>query len=65
MHCLQAEFILGSANLVPGFHQAVGGLQVGESRQMLVRADDAYGELAGGGAGGLAGMWVCGSPRGW
>lgn len=40
----QAEFILGSAYLVPGFHASVGGLKVGESREMLVRAEDAYGE---------------------
>lgn len=31
-------------NLVPGFHQAVGGLKVGESRKWVVRPDDAYGE---------------------
>lgn len=40
----QAQFILGSENLVPGFHQAVGGLKVGESRKWVVRPDDAYGE---------------------
>ncbi|EFN59778.1 hypothetical protein CHLNCDRAFT_14026, partial [Chlorella variabilis] len=40
----QACFILGSSHVVAGFHQAVGGLAVGESRKHRVSAEDAYGE---------------------
>jgi hypothetical protein len=39
----QACFILGSNRLVAGFHQAVGGLAVGESRRFKVSPEDAYG----------------------
>lgn len=39
----QACFILGSSRLVAGFHQAVGGLAVGESRRFKVSPEDAYG----------------------
>lgn len=39
----QACFILGSSHVVAGFHQAVGGLAVGESRKHRVSAEDAYG----------------------
>lgn len=44
---------------MPGFHQAVGGLKVGESREWLVRPDDAYGELQ------LGYSWLTASCIGW
>ncbi|KAL4426064.1 hypothetical protein ABPG77_007860 [Micractinium sp. CCAP 211/92] len=40
----QACFVLGGSRAVAGFHQAAGGLAVGESRKFVVKAADAYGE---------------------
>src|SRR5919202_4212535 len=37
------EFKVGSGEVIPGFEQAVVGMQPGETRSTLIRADDAYG----------------------
>lgn len=40
-----ACFVLGGSRAVAGFHQAAGGLALGEARQQIVCADDAYGAV--------------------
>jgi peptidylprolyl isomerase len=37
------EFTIGSGQIVPGFEEAVVGMQPGESKSTLVSADKAYG----------------------
>jgi peptidylprolyl isomerase len=37
------EFTVGAGQVIPGFEQAVVGMQVGESRQAQIPADQAYG----------------------
>lgn len=37
------EFTLGSGQVIPGFEQAVIGMQVGESKQATISPDQAYG----------------------
>jgi FKBP-type peptidyl-prolyl cis-trans isomerase 2 len=37
------QFILGAGQLIPGFEQAVIGMQPGEARTVIIVADDAYG----------------------
>lgn len=37
------EFTLGQSQLIPGFEQAVIGMQVGESKTVTIPADEAYG----------------------
>jgi len=38
------EFTLGSGQLIPGFEKAVDGLQAGESVEVTIPSDEAYGE---------------------
>ncbi len=38
------EFTVGSGEVIPGFEQAVEGMEVGEARQTRVEAGEAYGE---------------------
>ena len=38
------EFQVGSGQVIPGFDQAVSGLEVGESREVRLDPEDAYGE---------------------
>lgn len=38
------EFTLGSGSLIPGFENAVRGMQVGESVKVTIPAGEAYGE---------------------
>ena len=38
------EFTLGEGQVIPGFDQAVLGMQHGESKQVVILADDAYGQ---------------------
>jgi len=37
------QFTLGSGEVIPGFDEAVTGMQVGESRNITIPADKAYG----------------------
>ncbi|MBW4467175.1 MAG: peptidylprolyl isomerase [Pegethrix bostrychoides GSE-TBD4-15B] len=37
------EFAIGSGNVIPGFEQAVLGMNPGESKTVTIPADDAYG----------------------
>ena len=37
-------FTIGVGEVIPGFDQAVIGMRVGESREVTIQADDAYGE---------------------
>jgi peptidylprolyl isomerase len=37
-------FTIGVGEVIPGFDQAVVGMRVGESREIIIQADDAYGE---------------------
>jgi peptidylprolyl isomerase len=37
-------FTIGVGEVIPGFDQAVVGMRVGESREVTIQADDAYGE---------------------
>ena len=37
------EFTVGAGEVIPGFDEAVRGLQVGESRSVEIEPDDAYG----------------------
>ena len=37
-------FTIGVGEVIPGFDQAVVGMRVGESREVIIQADDAYGE---------------------
>ena len=37
-------FTIGVGEVIPGFDQAVVGMRVGESREVTIEADDAYGE---------------------
>lgn len=39
------EFTLGQGQLIPGFEKAVEGLKVGESTQIRIPAEEAYGEV--------------------
>ncbi len=38
------EFTVGSGQVIPGFDQAVAGMEVGESREVRIPAEEAYGE---------------------
>jgi len=38
------EFTLGTGQVIPGFEQAVTGMQVGESVTVTIPADEAYGQ---------------------
>lgn len=38
------EFVLGSGQMIPGFDQAVTGMAVGETKTVLIPADEAYGQ---------------------
>ncbi|MEO1202658.1 MAG: peptidylprolyl isomerase [Pseudomonadota bacterium] len=38
------EFALGSGQVIPGFDQAVDGMEVGESKSVTIAPEDAYGE---------------------
>jgi peptidylprolyl isomerase len=38
------EFTVGTGQVIPGFDQAVDGLEVGETREVRIEPDDAYGE---------------------
>ena len=37
------EFTVGDGSMIPGFDQAVVGMAVGESKNVVIPADDAYG----------------------
>ena len=37
------QFTLGSGEVIPGFDEAVAGMQVGESKNVTIPADKAYG----------------------
>lgn len=37
-------FVVGGGEVIPGFDQAVIGMRVGESRDVTIEADQAYGE---------------------
>lgn len=39
------EFTLGSGQVIPGFDQAVTGMEPGQERTITIPADEAYGEL--------------------
>jgi FKBP-type peptidyl-prolyl cis-trans isomerase 2 len=38
------EFKLGQGQLIPGFEQAVNGMEPGDSKTIDIQADDAYGQ---------------------
>ncbi len=38
------EFALGSGQVIPGFDSAVSGMAVGETRNVTIEPDDAYGQ---------------------
>ncbi len=38
------EFILGSGQIIPGLDQAMTGMEVGESKQVVVEPADGYGD---------------------
>ncbi|MFC2071344.1 FKBP-type peptidyl-prolyl cis-trans isomerase [Chloroflexota bacterium] len=38
------EFTLGEGRLIPGFEQAITGMQVGESKTVTIPVDEAYGQ---------------------
>lgn len=38
------EFVLGSGQMIPGFDQAVTGMAAGETKTVLIPADEAYGQ---------------------
>ena len=37
-------FALGSGNVIPGFEQAVIGMQPGDAKDVVISADEAYGD---------------------
>ena len=37
------EFMLGEGQVIPGFENAVEGMEVGDSKSVRIEADDAYG----------------------
>ena len=39
------EYLHGHENIIPGLENALTGLQVGDTKEVLVRAEDAYGEF--------------------
>jgi FKBP-type peptidyl-prolyl cis-trans isomerase SlyD len=39
------EFLQGVGNIIPGLERELYGMQVGQSKQVIVAAADAYGEL--------------------
>ena len=39
------EYLHGHENIITGLENALTGLQVGDTKEVLVRAEDAYGEL--------------------
>ena len=39
------EFIQGAGNIVPGLEQALYGMSVGESKAVVVAAEDGYGQM--------------------
>jgi peptidylprolyl isomerase len=38
------EFVLGEGNVIPGFEQAVAGMEVGDSKTVKIPCAEAYGE---------------------
>lgn len=38
------EFVLGSGQVIPGFDNAVDGMEIGENKKVRLDADDAYGQ---------------------
>ena len=38
------EFVLGAGTMIPGFEDAVRGMQVGQSKTVTIPAQEAYGE---------------------
>lgn len=38
------DFVLGSGQVIPGFDQAVAGMEVGETKTVTIEASDAYGD---------------------
>jgi peptidylprolyl isomerase len=38
------EFIIGEGNVIPGFEQAIVGMNPGETKTVVIPADQAYGE---------------------
>lgn len=38
------EFTLGQGQMIPGFEKAVSGMEVGQSKQVSIPSDEAYGE---------------------
>ena len=38
------EFIQGYENIIPGLEKAIDGMKIGESKEVLVKAAEAYGE---------------------
>ncbi|MCX6054704.1 MAG: peptidylprolyl isomerase [Chloroflexi bacterium] len=39
------EFLQGAGNIIPGLEKAIMGMSIGESKKVLVKAIDAYGEF--------------------
>ena len=37
-------FVLGAGNVIPGFDEAVNGMEVGASKDVVIEPEDAYGE---------------------
>lgn len=42
------SFVLGSGKVIAGFDKAVTGMYVGQTKEVLIPAKDAYGERPGG-----------------
>lgn len=38
------EFLQGFGNIIPGLEKAINGMKIGDSKEVLVKAIDAYGE---------------------
>lgn len=38
------EFLQGYGNIIPGLEDAISGMEIGESKEVFVKAKDAYGE---------------------
>ena len=41
------SFVLGSGRVIPGFDKAVTGMNVGQTKEVLIPAKEAYGEKPG------------------
>ena len=39
------EFLQGHGNIIPGLEKAIDGMSIGESKEVFVKAADAYGEF--------------------